>query len=493
MDILRSVNITHRRALKVAAIMVAIITIALLLLDAQVRKKPKLDAWHVEWLSSEFRERDTETVADLTGYLTREDVVFQELEKFIKESGGQGRADGWTRYSPDGISNSGNFAVNWNRTYVLEPKGRVRGAALLLHGLTDSPYSLRLTGAALSEQGYHVVGLRLPGHGTIPGALAQVQWQDWSAAVQLAARHVALLAGEQSFVIVGYSNGGALALDYSLSALKDEALRTPDQVVLISPAVGIVRYARFATLPRWISKLKCWRAMAWQSVALEFDPYKYNSFPYNGALQTHRLTKHVDERLERMDARGELATMPPILTFASLVDATVLVEDIVSRLYARMPDNGSELVIYDMNRAAEVDQFYKQDPVQRMVDLLDAKRRDYTLTALTDAKQQDQAIAEISARPGRVQPEPAVSTGLTWPSDVYSLSHIALPFSPDDPLYGRGDGTSGGRMMLGSLTPRGERGVLRVPADYFLRLRCNPFFEYQQKKIRATLAGLQAE
>ena len=51
-----------------------------------------------------------------------------------------------------------------------------RGAALLIHGLTDSPYSLRRVAEILQEEGYHVVGLRLPGHGTNPGTLATVSW-----------------------------------------------------------------------------------------------------------------------------------------------------------------------------------------------------------------------------------------------------------------------------------------------------------------------------
>ena len=37
----------------------------------------------------------------------------------------------------------GRFAQDWNRSYVLEPDGEPVGAVVLLHGLTDSPYSLR--------------------------------------------------------------------------------------------------------------------------------------------------------------------------------------------------------------------------------------------------------------------------------------------------------------------------------------------------------------
>ena len=37
----------------------------------------------------------------------------------------------------------GHFATDWNRSYILEPEGTPVGAVVFLHGLTDSPYSLR--------------------------------------------------------------------------------------------------------------------------------------------------------------------------------------------------------------------------------------------------------------------------------------------------------------------------------------------------------------
>ena len=62
-----------------------------------------------------------------------------------------------------------------NRTHENGPENP-RGVAVMLHGLTDAPYSLESVGRMLRERGFHVVWLRLPGHGTIPGAL-RVQGQ----------------------------------------------------------------------------------------------------------------------------------------------------------------------------------------------------------------------------------------------------------------------------------------------------------------------------
>jgi hypothetical protein len=42
---------------------------------------------------------------------------------------------------------------------------------------------------------------------------------------------------------------------------------------------------------------------AWLSVLPEFNPFKYNSFPINGARQTHRLTAVLQERTSRRSPR----------------------------------------------------------------------------------------------------------------------------------------------------------------------------------------------
>jgi hypothetical protein len=83
--------------------------------------------------------------------------------------------------------------------------------------------------------------------------------------------------------------------------------------------------------------------------------------------------------------------------------------------------------------------------------------------------------------------------GLAWPDQLFSLSHLAVPFSPNDPLFGIEPDTSvdyGWR--LGRLAPRGEKGVLQVPIDQFMRLNCNPFFPYQLERMRAFVTATGA-
>ncbi len=55
--------------------------------------------------------------------------------------------------------------------------------------------------------------------------------------------------------------------------------------------------------------------------------------------------------------------------------------------------------------------------------------------------------------------------GLAWPPQIFSLSHLAVPFRPDDPLFGiNPDMSVSYGLRLGLLAPRGERGVLSVSA-----------------------------
>ena len=72
---------------------------------------------------------------------------------------------------------------------------------------------------------------------------------------------------------------------------------------------------------------------------------------------------------------------------------------------------------------------------------------------------------------------------MSWPNNVFSLSHVALPFAPDDPIYGVDGPRDDDKVNLGAIDARGERGVLMVSMDQLARLRYNPFFIYMEKRI----------
>ena len=74
--------------------------------------------------------------------------------------------------------------------------------------------------------------------------------------------------------------------------------------------------------------------------------------------------------------------------------------------------------------------------------------------------------------------------GLIYPGEVYSLSHVAVPFPVTDALYGMNPGTEEFfGVNLGQLTARGEVGVLIIPLDSLIRVASNPFFPYMLERI----------
>ena len=81
-------------------------------------------------------------------------------------------------------------------------------------------------------------------------------------------------------------------------------------------------------------------------------------------------------------------------------------------------------------------------------------------------------------------PATTETPGLAWPPQFFSLSHLALPFAPDDPVFGwQPDPSVDYGVRLGTVAPRGERDVLITPLDSLLRLNANPFFSYEEKRV----------
>ncbi|HVA09417.1 MAG TPA: alpha/beta fold hydrolase [Acidimicrobiales bacterium] len=87
--------------------------------------------------------------------------------------------------------------------------GDARGA-LVLHGFTGSPQSMRGLALALADAGLTVEMPLLPGHGTDITDMVPSSWEDWSASADTA--YVELAARCESVAVVGLSMGGTLAV-----------------------------------------------------------------------------------------------------------------------------------------------------------------------------------------------------------------------------------------------------------------------------------------
>jgi alpha-beta hydrolase superfamily lysophospholipase len=452
------------------------------------QRGPPLAVWHT-YAPDELTAKDIEKL-DWNGYLKAEAAIFDQVRAKVTGKLEPEQQTAANRYFDGSPIYPGKFTTDWNRSYILEPAGAPVGAVVLLHGLTDSPYSLRHIARRYREHGYVAVAIRLPAHGTVPAALTDVEWEDWSAATRLAVREARRRIGpSRPLHVIGFSNGGALAMQYALDALGDAKLTRPDRLVLISPMIGITEMARFAGVFGWPAVFPRFARAAWLSVTPEFNPFKYNSFPINGARQSSRLTRALQDQIARYARENRLGELPPVLTFQSVVDFTVSTRAIVTALYAQLPANGSELVLFDLNRNAKVSPLLRSSFETALDRLLPAPPRRFRTTIITNASPDTGEVVERVVEAGATA-ERSRMLGLAYPREVYSLSHVAIPFPVTDALYGMDPGTDEDfGVNLGAMTTRGEVGVLILPLDSLVRVASNPFFPYMRARIEEGISG----
>ncbi|MBP6368933.1 MAG: alpha/beta fold hydrolase [Burkholderiales bacterium] len=451
---------------------------------------PPLEPWHT-FVPTELAV-DEIGRTDWKGYLAAEQGAFDEVRREVFGKLAPRARVASNRYFDGSPLDPARFPTDWNRSFVLEPVGAPAGAVVLLHGLTDSPYSMRGVARRYRDRGYVAVVIRLPGHGTVPAGLTGVDWQAWSQATRLAVREARRRAPAPAPLhVVGYSNGGALAMKYALDAIEDRSLPHPDRLVLISPMIGVTSMARFAGIVGWPALFPSFARAAWLGIVPEFNPFKYNSFPVNAARQSSLVARGLQDQISEHARDGKLSQLPPILTFQSVVDFTVSTQAVVSALYDHLPANGSELVLFDLNRHAVFGPFLREAAEGKLDRLLPAAPRAWRASIVTnaapDALDVVERVVEAGSRDERTRALP-----LAYPRDVFSLSHIALPFPIDDPLYGlTPDPAESFGVRLGALAPRGERGTLIVGNDLLTRMSSNPFFAYLLARVDEGIAQAQ--
>lgn len=436
---------------------------------------PPLQPWHTERLSGEFKAYK-DSHLDFNGYLRREQQLFDNMDAEIATWDKQNEAYIYSRYNQAGMFNQLAEGAPFNRSYRLLAAKPV-GHALMIHGLTDSPYSMKAMAETLNARGFEVTVLRLPGHGTFPSMMTEMTLRDWNAAVRIAARDVASRTPPgQPFYLAGHSTGGTLALQYALDALDDRSLRMPDRLLLLSPAINITKVAAVAGFIDFMSvvPIPVLEKARWIDVMPEFDPYKFNSFTVNATRQVNRSARALRRSLADANESGRIMQMPPVVTWQSAVDSTVGVAGAADVLYPALKGAKHRLVLFDVNRTRAFGSV--QTPQARaLIERLQSSPRGYTLDVAGNADSRSGQVNVIRLAPDNSRT--VLDTGLQWPGDVISVGHVALPFPSDDPIYGfmPGSGHNGIR-SIGSLLLRGESGAISVSLGSLTRLRSNPFW-----------------
>ncbi len=468
-----------KRGLLAAALLVLVISAVRIV---QSQSGPPLDRWHT-YIPREMRRAEIGT-SDWAGYLKAEQRLFDEVTTEVTQRLDERERVPSSRYYEGSPVYPGRFAVDWNRSFALEPAGEPVGAVVLLHGLTDSPFSLRHVAQHYRNNGFVALGIRLPAHGTVPAALTDIAWEDWLAATHLAMREARRrVGGNKPVHLIGYSNGGALAMMQALEAAETPSLPRPDRVILFSPMIGVTEFARFAGLAAIPAILPAFAKAAWLGILPEFNPFKYNSFPVNAARESFQLTQALQARIRSHFRNGRLDGLPPVLTFQSALDHTVQTSAIISALYDQLPANGSELVLFDVNRAARLGPLLRPTNETFLARIVPPAPRTYRVSIVTNAAADKLDVAARVVEAGATV-ETSQPLNLLYPQQMHSLSHIAVPFPPSDGLYGsEPDATDDFGVRLGVVAARGEMGALIMSMDTLMRASDNPFYPFVRDKL----------
>ncbi|GJM07151.1 MAG: lipoprotein [marine bacterium B5-7] len=201
---------------------------------------------------------------------------------------------------------------------------------VLIHGLFESPYHMRAIGDWFCQQGYLVHSVLLPGHGTQPDDLIDMEYDAWIEASQFV---IDLTQAQvDQLIVCGHSTGGLLAIYH--------ALRNPsiDRLVLSAPCLKVAsRFAGLAPMMQGLSEL--FPRLQWLSRKEENDVTKYQSVATNAVVQLQHLMKIVSSDLQHATREW------PMMVLASAQDTTVSSAAVLD-FFQQFADDNSRLLYY---------------------------------------------------------------------------------------------------------------------------------------------------
>ncbi|GGQ21323.1 alpha/beta hydrolase [Shewanella litoralis] len=455
-------------------ISVAILFTAVWLLN----DRPNLSIWHTTHLTSEYHQQSG--LADFNQYLKLEDKLFAEVERKIYRQYQPQISSPLNRYERHSLSDPALWQQNWNRSFEWQ-NSQAEFGLLLIHGMSDSPYVMSHIAQHYQHQA-HIVGLRLPGHGTVPSGLTDITWPDLAGAVSLAAAHLATKLPGKPIYVAGFSTGAALALNHELENINLNKPTDFAGMIFLSPAIGLAPIAAGAYWQAKLGRALGQDKLYWNSIQAEYDPFRYQSFAVNAGDVVYRLTLRNQTLLAGLTDK-QYQAIAPILTFQSVVDDTVSSLSVVEKLYQHLPaSKGHELVLFDVNRKHSHNQLLMHDPLAPFAPFWLTTPLPYRLSLLENDMQHDNHV-QVRELAKNTNSTDVQALTLTWPKEVYSLSHVALTFPIEDTLYGPLASEESDKIQIGRGIYQGERGIFSVTAADMLRQKWNPFYPYMMSRM----------
>ncbi|OGT47849.1 MAG: hypothetical protein A3E83_03255 [Gammaproteobacteria bacterium RIFCSPHIGHO2_12_FULL_41_20] len=207
---------------------------------------------------------------------------------------------------------------------------KVKYGVLLIHGMFDSPFSLRDIGSYLQSQGILVRGMLLPGHGITPGCMLSTSHQDWLQCVRYGVEKLAEEV-EHTFVI-GFSMGAALAVHHALHSSS-----TITGLILLAPCLDLLHSINMLIhIHRGLSLLK--NHIDWLLIDEEIDYVRYQSIPLHAI-------RELDMLLQSMHNTPQpYATVPTFI--ACSAEDEIIAPETAIRYFQHLPGSQHRFILY---------------------------------------------------------------------------------------------------------------------------------------------------
>ena len=170
---------------------------------------------------------------------------------------------------------------------------------VIVHGLLASPAEVRECGERLHAAGFHVIGVRLKGHGTSPWDLREQSWEQWQHSV--VEGYEIISAYCERIVLVGFSTGGNLSL--LLAAEHDKKLAG---VVTVSAPLGFQnRNLIFVPLLHGANQMVSWLSSLegikpFVTNESEHPSINYRNTPIRALYELQQLMELLKSRLDEV-------------------------------------------------------------------------------------------------------------------------------------------------------------------------------------------------
>lgn len=181
--------------------------------------------------------------------------------------------------------------------------------ALLIHGLTDSPFTYHDLAQVYYQQGYTVRTILLPGHGSAASALLNIEVNQWQQAIKYGIKRS--IQDFDEVILAGYSTGAALLIDYATKQSLSPKIKA---LMFYSPATE--PHNKRGWLAKWIDAIPF---VNWIDKDADVDFAKYESFPLNAAAASYDAMSLVS--VSSLNKRPALKL--PIFSVLSDIDTTI--------------------------------------------------------------------------------------------------------------------------------------------------------------------------